>query len=235
MWGALVSFGVKYLWEIIAAVCLVSAIGLVYWKAQSWCNAACREQRILVQECDIVLKKTNELLAKERAERAKDKQYYMEQQALWQRQVDDQLAEIENVKAANQAIVEKHRKPFSDIFKRNTQNEQKAQVRINSNIKPSDVVTAPLALMREYNEAVARAPAAKGSGGGEGRLSSNPTGAEDQVATFSALAVTETLVENVNRYNQLALKCDALVDIVVDLEARYGNNSGGTDGPASKP
>jgi hypothetical protein len=45
MYKLILDLGLKYLWEIIAVVCLVSALGLVYYKANHWCNKACRDYR----------------------------------------------------------------------------------------------------------------------------------------------------------------------------------------------
>lgn len=39
----ILKFALKYIWEIIAVVCIAASIGIVIWKAQTWCNKACRD------------------------------------------------------------------------------------------------------------------------------------------------------------------------------------------------
>lgn len=219
-------FGRKYLFEIIAIVCFIAAIGLVVYKAQNWCNHACREAKVELSEAQGKLTACTD-------QAAKDKEFYLQQQAQWQKQVDEQNAAIEAAKQQKAEIVEKNRRSFDQIFKENKKNEQQSKQRVTAEIRPTDVVTAPTALVREYNAAVAsRSGAPRADGGSKVGLPKDPVGTVGEVGTYDAMAVAEALIANAYRYNQLALRCDTLVDIVKELEAKYGTTPVG--GPVGK-
>jgi hypothetical protein len=159
--------------------------------------------------------------------------FYFQQREGWQKQVDAQNAAIEAAKQDKVEIVEKNRKSFDQIFKENKKNEQKSKQRVSVEIRPTDVVTAPVALVREYNAAVAAGPGASSpDGGSKVGLPKDPVGTPGEVATFDAMAVASAIIDNVHKYNQLSLRCDTLVDIVKELEARYGTTPVG--GPVGK-
>lgn len=223
---ALLGFGQKYLFEIIAVVCFVAAAGLVVWKAQNWCNHACREAKVALTEATTGLNKCIE-----DAEKAKT--FYLEQNAEWQRQVNEQRAAIEEAKKVKEAIVTQKRESFNKIFKESKTNETESKARIRADIRPADVVSAPTALVREYNAAVASGPGSPQGNRGSEVSGQDPVGTLGSTATFDAVAVAEALIGNVYKYNQLAAQCTALMEIVKELEARNDSNTKRTDGPAA--
>jgi len=226
MWTAVASFAGKYVFEIIAAVCFAVFIGVVVYTVQNWCNHACRTAK-----AEAVTAKAE--LAQCKAESGKALAFYLEQVAKWEAQVAEQRREIEAAKVQKAEIVDKGRRSFEKIFKEKKTSEQQSRTRIAAEVRPNDVVIAPLALVREYNEAVAASPgAAQANSGSEIGISKNPASLVGEVGTFDALAVAQALLDNLHKYNQLAVRCNALVEIVTELEATHGNNTGGSAGKA---
>lgn len=222
-----IGFGRKYLFEIIAVVCFVAAAGLVVYKAQNWCNHACRTAKVELTEVQASL-------ATCQTDKAKEMSFYLEQVAQWQKQVAAQLAAIEEAKKNKEEIVEKNRRSFDQIFKEKKKNEAQSKERVVAEIRPTDVVTAPTALVREYNAAVAAsAGLATGNSGSEVGVPQGAPGTLGEIGTYDAVAVAEALLANLYKYNQLALRCNTLVDIVKELEAKNGTTSVG--GPAGTP
>jgi hypothetical protein len=52
----------KYLFEIIAVVCFASALGIVYYKAQHWCNQVCRELKQENEEYRLKVVELNDVI-----------------------------------------------------------------------------------------------------------------------------------------------------------------------------
>jgi hypothetical protein len=228
MWMMAAALGKEYWKQIVGGIALLLVLGYSVYAAQNWCNHACRVAKVELAEA-------KEALDVCKAKAAKDEAFYREQQASWEKQVANQKKAIGTAKKKKAEIVEKGRKSFDNIFKENSKNEQESKARIAVAVRPADVVTAPLALVREYNEAVAAsASIAEGGSGGPVGAAGNPIDLAGEVGTFDAMAVAEAVVENVHKYNQLALRCNTLIDIVKELEEKHGIHNGGTDGKAEQ-
>lgn len=225
MIALILGFGKKYLIEILMVVGALILLGGVVYKAQNWCNHACREARVERDEAKAALKTCQD---KSEAEMA----HYLNERATWQKQVDEQAAAVKTAKEAKAKIVDTNRRKFDEIFTERKKNERKSQERIVAQVKPTAVVVAPVAIMREYNEAIANgASTATGGRSPEVGLSNDSAVLAGEVATFDAVAVAEAVVGNIHKYNELALRCDTLIDIVKELEAKNGNaNDGRTAG-----
>ena len=228
MWTAVATFASKYLFEIIAAVCFAVFIGVGVYVVQNWCNHACRTAKVEATEAKAALASCKDEAGKAMA-------FYLDQQSKWEAQVAEQKREIEAAKAKKAEIVNKNRKSFENLFKEKKTSETQSKARVVAEVRPTDVVTAPLALVREYNAAVAASPGAAQGDSGSSVPGANPTSLVGEVGTFDALAVAEALLDNLYKYNQLALRCNTLVDIVKELEATHGVDTGRTDGQAEQP
>lgn len=221
----------KYLFEIIAVVCITAAVGVVWYNMNNWCNNACQKAQ---KEVVAVNKK----LDAESKARLRDRELYDQEVAKWTAEVEKQKREIERITRARKQEAEKARRRLEDIFKETKRNEEQAQARIKAEIRPVDVVVAPLALVREYNEAVASANATLGGGGNPGWL---PEGTGDLIGktgTFDALAVATALVRNIQAYEKLVARFDVLVKYVRQLEGAYDLRSElkeDSDGKAVQP
>ena len=211
MLSALAVFGRKYLFEIIAVICFLVFMGVVVYVVQNWCNHACRTAKVEAEEAKVALLTCTQAKEKEMA-------FYLEQRAEWQRQVDEQKAAIEKALKEKTEIVEQKRRSFNQIFKETKKNEASIKQRVEANVRPSDVVVAPLGLVREYNAAVASGPgAAKGDSGSQVE-GADPVGTLGTAGTFEALAVAEALIGNVLKYNELSARCTSLMELVKELE-----------------
>lgn len=105
---------------------------------------------------------------------------------------------------------------------------------IKATIKVTDVVTAPANFHRLYNDAVYRSgsmPTFVGSGNPEGVQASSAELIGKSV-TFDAVAFSEVVIGNVDKYNELALRCNALIDIVKEIQD--GATVRGVEGKISK-
>lgn len=63
MWALILRYLVKYMWEIIAVVAMVVAVGIVYNKANHWCNAVCRELKEENEEYRLKVVELNDVIA----------------------------------------------------------------------------------------------------------------------------------------------------------------------------
>lgn len=224
MLSTLLLFGRKYLFEILIGVAALLAAGYATYKAQNWCNHACRTAIIERDEARANLTKCQENAEKEMA-------HFLTERAGWQKQVEDQAKAVKKAKAAKAKIVDDNRRKFDDIFTERKKNEAQSKERIVAQIRPSAVVTAPSALVREYNEAVANGTdASTGGRRAEVRIPNDSAVLVGEIESFDAVAVAEALIGNVHKYNELALRCDTLVEIVKQLEEKYGHDPNGTVG-----
>lgn len=166
-------------------------------------------------------------LAQEQAGRKADREFYDAQVLRWEKQVAEQQAKLDAAKKDQKKIIEKNKRSFDELFKKHTKLEARIQNEITAKLRPTDVIVAPRAVEWLFNDAA--------KGGSYSPPASVRDGADSertayQVGTYDATAWTQALVDNALKYNELALRCDTLVDVVIELEAKYGNPTGGAAG-----
>lgn len=137
--------------------------------------------------------------------------------ARWEAQVKQLNEEVEASKKAKKEVVQRNFDMFKESKKKNEVKKKEVTSAVKESIKPTDVVTVPLVFVELYNDAVAGTGSPDGSGR-EARPPADSTRAAGQIATFDAVAFTQVMLSNVLQYNELAVRCDALIDIVNELE-----------------
>ena len=144
----------------------------------------------------------------------------------WKAQVETQQRELAAFKAQKDATVNRQFEMFKEGKKKQETNKKVTDNEIKATIHPTDVVTLPLAVVRVYNHAVSSSGVAEGNET-EGLFTKDSTGIVSKVVTFDAPTFTEVIKGNVDKYNELAGRCDRLVDIVVELEKLNENTDTG--------
>lgn len=94
---------------------------------------------------------------------------------------------------------------------------------ITKNIKPDATITVPSEFRRLFLDTIAAGPQASGETGGDIRVSQDSSGTLGKTETFDALTFTKVIIGNMEQYNDLALKHNTLINIVVDLEKNYAH------------
>ena len=140
--------------------------------------------------------------------------------AAWKAAVEAVDAYNKSEVARKDAIIKKNKEAYDAKVKRLNKEINARPATIQSAFKPSDVVTAPSNFRLLYNGAV-------GSYSSDNKTESigtNPFVLTGEVDTFGATPFAEVMVKNVDKYNALALKCDALIDIVKEEENAKATN-----------
>ena len=118
----------------------------------------------------------------------------------------------------------KESKKKVSTIKKETDNEIKATIAADA------VVTVPSAFVRVYNHAIEGSRVAQ-SNSGDVQVPDYSIGTKAATVTFDATYFAEVLKGNVDEYNALATRCNALIDVVEELEAHNGNYAEGSYGP----
>jgi len=128
------------------------------------------------------------------------------------------------------AELEAQQKLAATEIQRRTREDMERILRENKKLKDSiqrytplgSTVCAPDSLRLHHDAAV-------GGPGSPGYSPDNPPpdpgGATGKTETFDAVAVTERLVENIQRYNELAAKYNALLDFSLKMQEIANSNS----------
>lgn len=105
---------------------------------------------------------------------------------------------------------------FRGRVKRLLDDRNEMAKKLNSELKPDDTVTAPPAVRMLHDRAIS--DYGHSSGEGENKATGDSGGTAGKVETFEASAVAKVLTENIQQYNELAARCDALVDLVTQIK-----------------
>jgi F0F1-type ATP synthase epsilon subunit len=157
-------------------------------------------------------------LKNEKTAAALMKETYTKEVERWEEQLTAQINALKKSKKEKEDIIQKNRKSFDELYKRFSQNEQKLRTALAAALNGADIVV-PRKFIGLYNAAVANRPDSSDVDGGAVEVSPDSTRVLAEVATFDAVAFSEVVIGNVLEYHRLAQRCDALVDIVIDLEA----------------
>ena len=148
----------------------------------------------------------------------------------WEAQVEAQKKELAEAKAAKTEIVKRNFDMFKESKKKVSTIKKETDNEIKATIAADDVVTVPSAFVRVYNHAVEGSRVAQ-SNGGDVQVPDYSIGTKAATVTFDATYFAEVLKGNVDEYNALATRCNALIDVVEELEAHNGNYAEGSYGP----
>lgn len=217
----------KYVFEIIAVVAITAAVGIVWYNVNNWCNGACKDAREEKHDLEVEL-------ATCAVNAQKQLELYNAEREKWVKEVERMNEEIAALKSRNEEAVKQSRRKFENIFKEQKKNEQRQKERVAVQIRPTDTVVAPLALVREYNESVASSFGPSGDSGGKVWVPEDSSSLVGKVGTFDAVAVAEALLDNLNKYHKLAARCDALVDLVLQLEKTNAHAESGVQFEATR-
>lgn len=162
-----------------------------------------------------------------------DRKNWEQQVAKWNSEKSQLETALASMKQEKQSAVHREFEMFQVSQKKVIENQKRTDNEIKAASKPDDMVTVPDWFVSVYNDAV------EGSGiTGEGSRDSKVASkgrpfTVDQIDTFDATTFAQVLKGNVDKYNQLAIRCDALIDTVkaqeaVDEKFNSGGNEGGT-------
>lgn len=197
-------------WKPLAVALVVAGLvgGVYYWRHQAYLEGY-RAAEVKYLECQ---------------------HNFQQESRKWQEQVDKQKKELEEAKAAKQEIVKRNFDMFQESKKKVTTIKKETTNEIKATIAADATVSVPLAFVRVYNHAVEGSRPAQGNGG-EVQVPDYSIGTKAASVTFDATYFAEVVTGNVNEYNALASRCNALIDVVEMLEAHDGAYTEGSDGP----
>lgn len=147
----------------------------------------------------------------------------------WNKMVDNQSLELEKAKREKEEIVARNLKEFFERKKAEETNRSKREDEIKANIKPTDTIVVPSVFERLYNDTVKGSHLANGDSGNIQVPKDRPS-TLGETKTFDATAFTQVIIRNLGEYNSLALRCSKLIDVVIELETKYGVDFKGPEG-----
>lgn len=214
--GALSFLAKHWDWLLLGVIALILAGGV-------WHYHHTREQLLAARATIATMEK----------EHKKEKEAWQEEVKRWNAIVEQQKRELELAKQQKEAIVKQERKKFDSVFKKVVKVPEVIRNEVKLVVRPNDDVVVPTGFVRLYNDAVEGSRVA--AEGGEVRVSKDRSDLLGKSNTFDAVAFTEVVIENLYKYNELALRCNSLIDIVLKLERTYGTTySGGTGGDVAE-
>lgn len=148
----------------------------------------------------------------------------------WHAEVEKQKKELEAAKTEKKEIVRRNFDMFKESKKKVTEIKKETTNEIKATIASDDVVTVPRAFVVVYNHAVEGSRVAEGNSG-EVQVPDYSIGTKATPVTFDATYFAQTVKGNIDTYNELAARCNALIDIVEKLEIHDGTNIERPDGP----
>ena len=137
--------------------------------------------------------------------------------ARWDAQVAQLNKELDEIKLAKKEVIQRNFNMFQESKKKVVNQRKETSDAIPRLLSFSDRVIVPVVVVKLYNDAVEGTGTTNRSEGQIGQAAS-PKGASDQITAFEAVAFADVIISNVLQYNELAVRCDALIDIVNELE-----------------
>lgn len=150
---------------------------------------------------------------------------------------------IQEAKQENQKEIDRlniiAKQNFEEYLLSKSKNEQTTKIiyrEIYKKIEPTDVVVVPANYAWLYDAAICAGPGQQCEGGTEESESgaqgvaatSTTPGTASRSKEYDAAAFAKVTIGNVVKYNELALRCNSLIDIV--KERQDGNDPSGTNG-----
>lgn len=200
----------KLFWKPIAVALAVAGLvgGAYYWRHQAYLEGY-KEAEIKYLEC---------------------KHNFEVESKKWQDEVDKQKKEVELAKSEKKTIVKRNFDMFKESNKKISSIKRETDNEIKSNIVPTDIVSVPLAFVGVYNHAIEGSRVTQDNSG-EAAVPDYSFRTKAATVTFDATYFAEVIKGNVDTYNALATRCNALIDVVEKLEIHDGNYIEGSDGP----
>lgn len=197
-------------WKPIALALAVAGLvgGVYYWRHQAYLEGY-KAAEVKYLEC---------------------KHNFEQESRKWQAEVERQKKELEQAKTEKKEIVKRNFDMFKESNKKTTNNRKETTNEIKATIAVDDVVTVPRAFISVYNHAIEGSRVTQGDSG-EAQVPDYSIGTKAAPVTFNATYFTETVKGNIDEYNSLATRCNALIDIVEKLEIHDGTYTEGSDGP----
>lgn len=158
-------------------------------------------------------------LDNEKAAHALTKEAFKTEAKKWDEQLKAQIEALNKSKKEKDSIIQKHRKSFDELYKKYSEVENALKVALANAFNPDDVVVVPRKFIGLYNDAAAKRSDTPDVDGGATEAPSYTGEPLAEIATFDATAFSEVVIGNVLEYHRLAQRCDALVDVVMELEA----------------
>jgi hypothetical protein len=140
----------------------------------------------------------------------------------WNAQVEKQKNDLADLELKKKSTVKRNYDMFKQSSKGVKANKEKTDAAITTSIVPSATVRVPMGFVWVYNDAVEGSRIATGQQGGSS-VPDYSLRAKGETVTFDAPYFTKVMKENVDQYNELAARCTKLIDVVVELEANYGD------------
>lgn len=149
----------------------------------------------------------------------------------WNAEVARQKASNDKLAGMYNTLVDTKNAEFQASQKLLTAQQAASQQQVASTIKPTDVIVVPNGFVVLYNSAVESSKLAiNGQASSTESNQASSSGTIGTYTSFDAIAFTQAVKDNLDKYNQLALRCSKVFDIVRGTL----NDTTGLDGTVSQ-